>query len=106
MRSHFSVHLTTDGARTKRLSWMSARWVLRRQSTYSGAAAIAGFAHWPAFGTKSVQSPDDVLAGLLQNRSAFSHRVIPDQLFSSTFREISILSVRALIRGSPPDSDT
>lgn len=67
--------------------------------------AIAGFAQRSVFFTSKVQSPDEVLAGLLQNRSAFSHRVIPFQLFSSTFRYISILSVRARIRGSPPDSD-
>ena len=48
--------------------------------------AIAGSAQRSVSGTSKVQSPDEVLAGLLQNRSAFSHRVIPDQLFSSTFR--------------------
>lgn len=86
MRSHFTVHLTTDVSSTKRLSWMSTRWVFHRQSAYSGALAIAGFAQRSVSGTSSVQSPDEVLAGLLQNRSAFSHRVIPDQLFSITFR--------------------
>lgn len=32
MRSHFTVHLTTDVSSTKRLSWMSTRWVFHRQS--------------------------------------------------------------------------
>jgi hypothetical protein len=47
----------------------------------------------------------EVLAGLLQKRSAFSHNVIPDQLFSRYVAVISIFAVRALTRGSPPDSD-
>ncbi len=32
MRSHISVHLTTDSSSTKRLSWMSTHWVFHRQS--------------------------------------------------------------------------
>lgn len=47
--------------------------------------AIAGLTQLLVFFTSRVQSPDEVFAGLLQNRSAFSHRVIPDQLFSNTF---------------------
>lgn len=47
---------------------------------------MAGRTQLAVFFTSSVQSPDEVLAGLLQNRSAFSQRVIPDQLSSSTFR--------------------
>ncbi len=46
---------------------------------------IAGLTHVLVFFTSRVQSPDEVLAGLLQNRSAFSQRVIPDQLSASVF---------------------
>jgi hypothetical protein len=46
--------------------------------------AIPGCEHSGFAGTSRVQAPVDVLAGLLQKRSAFSHRVIPDQLFSRT----------------------
>ncbi len=74
---------TTDLSSTKRLPWMTTRWVFQRQSAYSGAVAIAGCAHRSVSFTRSVHSPEEVLAGLLQNRSAFSHSVIPDQLSSS-----------------------
>lgn len=44
--------------------------------------AIAGAEHDVRSGTSLVQVLLEVLAGLLQNRSAFSHAVIPDQLSS------------------------
>ncbi len=86
------------------LSWMSTRWVFHRQSSYSGVFAMPGGEHWAGEATSRVQLPVEVFAGLLQKRSAFSHAVIPDQLSSNEFRVISILSVRAGTRGSPPAS--
>src|ERR1700716_1085008 len=93
------------GSRANRLSWMSTRLVFHRQSLNSGSVAMAGRAHLDLSATSIVQLSLEVLAGLLQNRSAFSHNVIPDQLFSITLPYTSILSVRALTRGSPPASD-
>src|SRR6266496_2848808 len=105
IRPHEDWQPTTAGSKENLLSWTSTCWVFQRQSESSGSEATPGLEQLLTPGTSRVQLSLELLAGLPQTRSAFSQSVTPDQLFSRTLREISILAVRALTRGSPPDSE-
>ena len=81
-----SLHPIAAGWTEKRLSWTSTRCVFQRQSASSGAPVMAGGEQRDVRLTRSVHDPVEVFAALLQNLSAFSHSVIPDQLSSKTLR--------------------
>src|SRR5690348_4535737 len=98
------VHPTTVGSNANVLACTSMFCDFQRQLSTSGDLSMAGVVQVETLGTSRVQSPLDVFAGLLQKRSAFSHTVMPDQLLSKVLPVMSILVVRAGMRGSPPDS--
>src|ERR1700722_5551265 len=102
--------LTAAASKSKTLWSTDTFCVFHRQSSMYGCLSMFAASHdfrVTAPGSARVQYPPLVLAGELQKRLAFSHRITPLQLLTKVLFVMS--SVPLYLPGtrvSPPDSDT